>query len=72
MAKDVEHFSKYFSVFAVPLLRILCADLYPVFNWITGFLIPTSLNSLYILDSRLLSDYGFSKEIFFYSVGLFF
>jgi hypothetical protein len=36
--------------FNIPLLRILCLSLYPIFNWVIWFLISSFLSYLCILD----------------------
>ena len=50
----------------IPLWRILCLALYPIFNWVISLLESNFLSSLYILESPL-SDIGLVK-IFPHSV----
>ena len=37
MVKDVEEFFKCLHDIEIPLLGILCLDLYPIFNWIIWY-----------------------------------
>ena len=50
------------------MLRILCLDLHPIFNYIVCFLMSSFLNSLYILEINPLPNLGLMK-IFSYSLG---
>jgi hypothetical protein len=52
-------------------LRIVCLDLYSIFNWINGFVDASFLSSLYILDVSHLLDVELVK-IFSHSVGCWF
>jgi hypothetical protein len=52
----------------IPLLRILCLPLYPIFSWVIWFVDYKFLSSLYILDISPLTDVGLVK-FFSHSVG---
>ena len=62
MTKEVEHFFRYFSGFAIPQVKILCLALYPIFkgdSWLSG---------VYLLEFFVYLGYkpsvGCSKDLF--------
>ena len=50
MVKMLNISLRVFQPFEIFLLRILCLDLYPIFNWIFGILMLNFFSSLYILE----------------------